>query len=79
MHHKNGQRDDNKPVNIVILSRTEHARGHTSLPGIRDVLGRFNNKIRHELQMGRAGILAGRFEGERIPAIKNERAIVRTF
>ena len=47
VHHKNGVRDDNRPSNIEVMTKTEHAREHTSLPGVRDYLGRFNNAPRH--------------------------------
>lgn len=48
VHHKNGQRNDNRPENLEILSRSSHAREHTSLPGTR-TRGRFNSNPRHEL------------------------------
>lgn len=47
VHHRNGQRDDNRPENLEVTNRGEHAREHTSLPGTRDALGRFNDAPRH--------------------------------
>jgi hypothetical protein len=47
VHHRNGQRDDNRPENLEVTTRSEHAREHTSLPGTRDELGRFNDAPRH--------------------------------
>lgn len=47
VHHKNGKRDDNRPENLEITTRNDHARDHVSRPGVRDSLGRFNNAPRH--------------------------------
>lgn len=47
VHHRNGNRADNRRENIEVTTRTEHARGHTTIPGVRDHLGRFNNAPRH--------------------------------
>lgn len=41
VHHRNGQRDDNRPENVDVVSRSEHARGHVAFPGARDDAGRF--------------------------------------
>ena len=34
VHHLNGDRQDNRPGNLVIVSRTEHARLHAQLEGL---------------------------------------------
>lgn len=47
VHHRNGQRDDNRQENLEVTTRADHARKHTSLPGTRDDLGRFNEAPRH--------------------------------
>lgn len=47
VHHRNGDRTDNRPENLEVTTRGEHARHHTSLPGTRDNLGRFTNAPRH--------------------------------
>lgn len=41
VHHKNGKRDDNRPCNLEVQTASQHARHHTSLPGVRDSRGRF--------------------------------------
>jgi HNH endonuclease len=40
-HHRNGNRQDNAPNNILVETRSDHAREHGSAPGARDSLGRF--------------------------------------
>lgn len=47
VHHRNGKRDDNRPANLEVTTRSEHARDHVSRPGTRDSRGRFNNAPRH--------------------------------
>lgn len=47
VHHRNGQRDDNRPENLEVTTRSSHAREHTSMPGVRDSFGRFNSAPRH--------------------------------
>lgn len=41
VHHINGIRSDNRPENLQVETRREHARKHVSIPGARDSLGRF--------------------------------------
>ena len=41
VHHKNGDRADNRRENLEVETRTDHARAHSSVPGARDTLGRF--------------------------------------
>lgn len=47
VHHRNGQRDDNRAENLEITTRSDHAREHVSFPGARDDMGRFNDAPRH--------------------------------
>lgn len=48
VHHRNGNRADNRPENIKITTRSNHAREHATLPWVRDERGRFNNELRHD-------------------------------
>lgn len=41
VHHRNGTRDDNRPENLEITTRSDHARKHGDFPGARDAAGRF--------------------------------------
>jgi len=43
VHHKNGQRDDNRPENLEVATRSDHAREHADHPGARDEFGRFRS------------------------------------
>ena len=47
VHHRNGKRDDNRPENLEVTTRSDHSRHHASLPGTRDKFGRFNDSPRH--------------------------------
>ncbi len=41
VHHRNGRRDDNRPENLEVTTRSDHARGHAAHPEARDAAGRF--------------------------------------
>jgi hypothetical protein len=41
VHHRNGKRDDNRPENLEVTTRSNHAREHGAFPGARDTAGRF--------------------------------------
>lgn len=41
VHHVNGDRSDNRPINLRVETRSEHARQHASAPEARDPAGRF--------------------------------------
>lgn len=41
VHHLNGRRDDNRPLNLVVEMKRNHSRRHAQAPGARDRLGRF--------------------------------------
>lgn len=49
VHHRNGRRDDNRPENLEITTRSDHAREHGEHPNARDRLGRFRaGAARHD-------------------------------
>ena len=41
VHHIDGDRQNNDPINLGVETRSEHAREHGAAPGARDALGRF--------------------------------------
>lgn len=41
VHHRNGKRDDNRPENLEVTTRSSHAREHGDAPDARDAHGRF--------------------------------------
>ncbi|HNB04289.1 MAG TPA: HNH endonuclease signature motif containing protein [Thauera aminoaromatica] len=41
VHHRNGDKTNNRPENLAVETRSDHAREHTAVPGARDELGRF--------------------------------------
>lgn len=41
VHHRNGDRADNRPGNLEVTTRSAHAREHGDFPGARDEAGRF--------------------------------------
>lgn len=45
VHHVNGNRQDNRRHNLLVETRSDHARGHGSAPGARDEKGRFRAGI----------------------------------
>lgn len=47
VHHVNGDRHDNRPENLVLLTRSEHAALHARHPSARDDAGRFCEAPRH--------------------------------
>jgi len=48
VHHRNGQRADNRPENLEVWTRSLHAREHSNHPGARDGFGRFTTGKRHD-------------------------------
>ena len=47
VHHKNGDRTDNRWRNLAVMSRSEHAREHAAHRDARDSRGRFRPGKRH--------------------------------
>lgn len=47
VHHRNGNRADNRPENLEVTTRSHHAREHADHPGARDESGRFTPDVRH--------------------------------
>ena len=48
VHHLNGKKDDNRPDNLAIETRSQHAVIHSSFSGARDnKTGRFTKEKRH--------------------------------
>ena len=41
VHHRNGDRTDNRWENLEVMTRSAHAIEHSAFPGSRDDLGRF--------------------------------------
>jgi hypothetical protein len=41
VHHKNGDRTDNRTENLEVETRSAHAREHVAVEGARDSIGRF--------------------------------------
>jgi hypothetical protein len=41
VHHLNGDRADNRPENLEVIMRSEHAANHVATESVRDEFGRF--------------------------------------
>lgn len=50
VHHRNGNRADNRPENLEITTRSEHAVVHASSDTCRDQLGRFTIGARPDVR-----------------------------
>lgn len=46
VHHRNGDRQDNRLRNLELQTVNSHARDHSLAPGARDQLGRFRANVR---------------------------------
>lgn len=52
VHHRNGNRSDNRPENLEVTTRSEHSRSHCAAPGVRDDLGRFRAGVARNTDPG---------------------------